>query len=70
MPAQLPALRLVQAHDSVAFHIGDESLVVRGPETDYAHDDDQPMPNNAADTLPRHPRTAPKPTQSLWFALL
>ena len=37
---QLPDLRLVQGRDSLAFHIGDESLVVRRTENDHAQDDD------------------------------
>ena len=51
-PARLPDLRLVQGHDSLGFHIGGESLVVERAEGDHAQEDDWPMPNDAADTLP------------------
>ena len=51
-PARLPDLRLVQGHDSLGFHIGGESLVVERTEGDHAQEDDWPMPNDAADTLP------------------
>ena len=51
-PAQLPDVTLAQTRDSLAFHIGNESLVVERTEKGHAEEDDKPLLNDSADTLP------------------